>query len=66
MKKNSISRASRDELSRKNLSKDTQAWKDRTCVENLKWFYEDGEVTKREGHKRRGGFAWPCIPLEHH
>ena len=64
MNENSICRASRDGLSRKSLSKDTQA-QDRTCVENLKWFHEDGVVT-RKGDKRRGEFAWPCIPLEHH
>lgn len=53
MNENSIHRASRDGLSRKSLSKDTQAWKDRTCVENLKWFYEDGQVTKRGTQKKR-------------
>lgn len=47
MNENSICRESRDGLSRKSRNKDTQAWKDRTCVENLKWFYEDGEVTRR-------------------
>lgn len=52
MNENSVCRAGRDGPSRKSLSKDTQAGKDRTCVENLRLFREDEVVTKKRIQKR--------------
>lgn len=45
MSKNSTCRERRGGLSKKSMSQDTQAWKVRVCVDNLKWF----DVYRRGG-----------------
>lgn len=51
MNENSVCRARRDGPSRKGLSSNTQASKDRTCVESLKWLHEDGAMTERDAEE---------------